>query len=223
MRATSRCRLRLIRSSGSNFHLASGRNLAAAGLPGRATTSPRSVRRRLARAVGPRPTPDEHAQLPLRVAGFGVRAQRSIRIPNQRRDGARRDGARVPVSRSASKSRTITAKATLKAARRRTGQTRRANFVSDGQRGHACQRHELSRSGDLKLRTIARLTTIRATPPPWRRLPSPVRETNQPLNPERHHARPILEPCKAIPWHRPEQSHRGSGQRKTRSGLVRRL
>jgi excisionase family DNA binding protein len=27
--------------------------------------------------------------------------------------------------------------------------------------------------------TIARLKTIRATPPPWRRLPSPVRETNQ--------------------------------------------
>jgi DNA invertase Pin-like site-specific DNA recombinase len=28
--------------------------------------------------------------------------------------------------------------------------------------------------------TIARLKTIRATPPPWRRLPPPVRETNQP-------------------------------------------
>jgi hypothetical protein len=28
--------------------------------------------------------------------------------------------------------------------------------------------------------TIARLKTIRATPPPWRRLPSPVRETDQP-------------------------------------------
>jgi hypothetical protein len=28
--------------------------------------------------------------------------------------------------------------------------------------------------------TIARLKTIRATPPPWRRLPSPVRATNQP-------------------------------------------
>jgi hypothetical protein len=28
--------------------------------------------------------------------------------------------------------------------------------------------------------TIAHLKTIRATPPPWRRLPSPVRETNQP-------------------------------------------
>jgi len=29
--------------------------------------------------------------------------------------------------------------------------------------------------------TIARLKTIRATPPPWRRLPSPVHETNQPI------------------------------------------
>ncbi len=28
--------------------------------------------------------------------------------------------------------------------------------------------------------TIARLKTMRATPPPWRRLPPPVRETDQP-------------------------------------------
>ena len=53
------------------------------------------------------------------------------------------------------------------------------------QNGRLLSRSVKSGSGSAKLvtadaATIANLKTIRATPPPWRRLPSPVRTTNNP-------------------------------------------
>jgi DNA invertase Pin-like site-specific DNA recombinase len=60
-----------------------------------------------------------------------------------------------------------------------------ATLYSWVQRGRLPSRSVTIEGGSAKLvtadaTTIANLKTIRATPPPWRRLPPPVRETNQP-------------------------------------------